>query len=155
MLAEANISLIPDIPIDFPLSELQQRVCLTVKTGQPWFSDQLSSELSTLEYPLYFMDFETIFPAIPRHAGMGPYAHIPFQWSLHRQQTPDANVEHFEFLAEDENDPRRDFFESSLTVIGGRGHILAYNAFSSTPISSSTMRSQASPASSPLPTSIP
>jgi predicted RecB family nuclease len=128
MLAEANISLIPDIPDDFALSELQRRVCVTVETGQPWFSDQLASELSTLEYPLYFMDFETIFPAIPRHVGMRPYSHIPFQWSVHRQETPDGSVEHFEFLAEDEHDPRRDFFESLSNVIGERGHIVAYNA---------------------------
>jgi hypothetical protein len=127
-LAEAKISLIPDIPADFSLSELQQRVCVSVKTGRPWFSEQLSSELAVLEYPLHFMDFETIFPAIPRHAGMGPYSHIPFQWSVHRQQSPGANVEHFEFLAEDENDPRRDFFESLSRVIGQSGHIIAYNA---------------------------
>jgi hypothetical protein len=103
-------------------------VCESVKTGRPWFSEQLSGELSGLEYPLHFMDFETIFPAIPKYAGMGPYDHIPFQWSAHRQQTPDVAVEHFEFLAEDENDPRRDFFESLSRVIEDRGHIIAYNA---------------------------
>jgi hypothetical protein len=128
MLAEASISLIPDIPADFALSELQRRVCVALETGQPWFSEQLSSELSTLEYPLYFMDFETIFPAIPRHAGMWPYSHIPFQWSVHRQEVPDGSVEHFEFLAEDENDPRRDFFAGLSRAIGERGHIVAYNA---------------------------
>jgi predicted RecB family nuclease len=128
VLAGANISLIPDIPADFALSELQRRVCVTVETGRPWFSEQLASELSILEYPLYFMDFETIFPAIPRHAGMWPYSHIPFQWSVHRQETPDATVEHFEFLAEDENDPRSDFFESLSRVMGRSGHIVAYNA---------------------------
>jgi predicted RecB family nuclease len=127
-LADARISLIPDIPGDFALSELQRRVCASVGTGKPWFSEQLSSELSILEFPLYFMDFETIFPAIPRHAGMWPYAHIPFQWSVHRRELPDAMVEHFEFLAEDESDPRRAFFESLSQVIGETGHIIAYNA---------------------------
>ena len=128
MLADANISLIADIPADFALSELQRRVCVTVENGQPWFSEQMASELLTLEYPRYFMDFETIFPAIPRHAGMWPYSHIPFQWSVHRQEAPDASVEHFEFLAEDDRDPRRDLFESLSRVIGERGHIVAYNA---------------------------
>jgi hypothetical protein len=85
MLAEANVSLISEIPCDFPLSQLQQRICESVKAGRPWFSEQCATELSELEYPLHFMDFETIFPAIPRHRGMGPYAHIPFQWSVHRK----------------------------------------------------------------------
>jgi predicted RecB family nuclease len=128
MLAEANISLIQNIPADFALSELQRRVCVTATTGLPWFSEQLSSELSILEYPLYFMDFETIFPAIPRHAGMGPYSQIPFQWSVHRQVTPDGGAEHFEFLADGEHDPRRDFFNSLSSVIAERGNIVAYNA---------------------------
>jgi len=127
-LADARISLIPDIPGDFALSELQRRVCASVGTGKPWFSERLSGELSILEYPLYFMDFETIFPAIPRHAGMWPYSHIPFQWSVHRREAPNANMEHFEFLAEDESDPRRAFFESLSRVIGETGHIVAYNA---------------------------
>lgn len=128
LLAEAKVSLITEIPPDFALSELQQRVCVSVKSGRPCFSEQCSAELSRLEYPLHFMDFETIFPAIPRHAGMGPYAHIPFQWSLHLKQAQSVTVEHFQFLAEDENDPRRDFFESLSRAIGTRGHIIAYNA---------------------------
>ncbi len=128
MWAEAKVSLISDIPRDFPLSELQQRVCASVKAGRPWLSERCMIELSELEYPLHFMDFETIFPAIPKHRGMGPYAHVPFQWSVHRKQAPDVSVEHFEFLAEDENDPRRDFFESLSRVLGDKGQIIAYNA---------------------------
>lgn len=127
-LAEANVSLISEIPSDFALSELQQRVCVSVKTGRPWFSDQCLAELSSLAYPLHFMDFETVFPAIPRYRGMGPYAHVPFQWSMHRKHAPQSAVEHFEFLAENTDDPRRAFFESLSGVIGNRGHIVAYNA---------------------------
>lgn len=128
LLAEANVSLISEIPSDFALSELQQKVCVSVKTGRPWFGDQCLTELSTLEYPLHFMDFETVFPAIPRHRGMAPYAHLPFEWPMHRKHAPDSGVEHFEFLAEDDDDPRRALFESLSGVIGNRGHIIAYNA---------------------------
>jgi hypothetical protein len=128
MLAEAKVSLVSEIPSDFPLSELQQRVCTSVNTGRPWFSETGAAELSKLEYPLHFMDFETIFPVIPRYRGMGPYAHIPFQWSVHRKRAPDACVEHFEFLAEAEDDPRRDFFDGLSGAVGDGGHIIAYNA---------------------------
>jgi hypothetical protein len=37
-------------------------------------------------------------------------------------------VEHFEFLAVNERDPRRDFFESLSGAVGDRGQIIAYNA---------------------------
>ena len=128
LLVEARVSLIIEIPPDFALSELQQRICAWVKTGDPWFSEQCTTELSYLEYPLYSMDFESVFPAIPRYRGMGPYAHIPLEWSVHRKEAPHARAEHFEFLAEDGNDPQCDFFESLSGVVGNKVHVIAYNA---------------------------
>ena len=74
------------------------------------------------------MDFESLYPAIPRYAGMRPYSHIPFQWSVHRQLEPDAAPEHFEFLADDDRDPRREFAISLCDALGKRGPIIVYNA---------------------------
>ena len=113
-LIELGVSLIHEIPEDFPLTELQARVCASVTTGQTWVSETLPEELSQLKYPLFFMDFESLNPAIPRFAGMWPYSQIPFQWSVHRQLTPQARLEHFEFLADDERDPRPKFIRVAL-----------------------------------------
>ena len=84
--------------------------------------------LSHLQYPLYFMDFETVNPAIPRFLGMHPYDQIPFQWSVHVQSQPGTPPEHYEFLASDTCDPRRDFISSLCEAIGQRGSIVVYNA---------------------------
>jgi len=65
-LGEMGIESIHDIPRDFELSEFQRRVWAAIQTDQPWFSADLKSEFECLRYPLYFMDFETINPAIPR-----------------------------------------------------------------------------------------
>jgi hypothetical protein len=45
--------------------------------------DELDDFKSQLVYPLYFMDFETLFPAVPLHDESRPYQQIPFQYSLH------------------------------------------------------------------------
>lgn len=127
-LIDLGISLIQEIPEDFPLTEIQTRVWESVTTGRTWFSETLRKELSKLKYPLFFMDFESLNPAIPRFKGMWPYAQIPFQWSVHRQLTPQGQLEHFEFLADDERDPRREFIESLCHVLGKRGQIVVYNA---------------------------
>ncbi len=127
-LIDLGVSLIKEIPEDFPLTEIQARVYTSVTTGKTWISDALQDELAQLKYPLFFMDFESVYPAIPRFSGMGPYAQIPFQWSVHRQITPDAQLEHFEFLADDQSDPRQNFIESLCKVLGRRGHIVVYNA---------------------------
>jgi predicted RecB family nuclease len=127
-LLDQGITLIHEIPESFCLSKNQIRIWTSVKTGELWISEDLANELSRLKYPLYFMDFETLFPAIPRFEGMWPYSHIPFQWSVHRQESSDGELEHFEFLAAGEADPRRDFLESLIDVLGSRGLIVAYNA---------------------------
>jgi len=44
-----------------------------VQTGTPWFSPEIKGELAALKYPFYYMDFETVNPAIPRFAGMRPH----------------------------------------------------------------------------------
>ena len=114
-LIELGISSIHDIPPDHPLSPRQRRACDTVQAGQPWFGEGLKEELSALAHPLFFMDFETVYPALPRYPGMRPYDHIPFQWSVHVQRQPGAELEHFGFLAADDWDPDR---ISSLSLRG-------------------------------------
>jgi|SRR5208337_660216 len=126
-LAVAGIASIKKIPVTFPLSELQRRAVECVKSGKPFISPELADELDGLTFPLCFMDFETVFPALPRFAKMGPYDHIPFQWSVHRQEKPGGPLKHFEFLAENDSDPRLPFLESLCKAVSGARSIIVYN----------------------------
>ncbi|HEX2662190.1 MAG TPA: DUF2779 domain-containing protein [Candidatus Acidoferrum sp.] len=126
-LEQKGIESIHDIPADFELSEFQRRACTAMQTGQAWFSEELSIEFESLRYPLCFMDFETVNPAIPRFQGMRPYDHLPFQWSVHVQAQPEAAPERFEFLAVDSEDPRTAFISSLCEALGEQGSIVVYN----------------------------
>src|ERR1022692_1503298 len=126
-LVQMGVESIRDIPDDFPLNERQRRAATSVQTGKPWFSDDLGKELEALKYPLYFMDFETVNPAIPRFSGMRPYDQLPFQWSVHVQRQPQAEPEHYEFLASDGSDPRHEFIASLCSALGRSGSIVVYN----------------------------
>jgi hypothetical protein len=119
-LAALGIQSIREIPENYPLSARLRRACTSVQTGTPWFGPVLKEEFGKLKYPLYFADFETVSPAIPRFAGMRPYDHILFQWSVHVQREPWAAPEHLEFLATDASDPRP-AFASAQTRDGRRG----------------------------------
>jgi Domain of unknown function(DUF2779) len=130
-LAEVGIESIWDIPDDFLLNERQRRAATCVQTGKPWFSPELAEQLGGLKYPLHFMDFETVNPAIPRFAGMRPYDQLPFQWSVHLQREPGAEPQHFEFLAKDTTDPQREFIASLCSALGNSGSIVVYSAFES------------------------
>jgi predicted RecB family nuclease len=126
-LLDQGITVISEIPEDFALGSLATRAREAVRLGRTWLSDDLSKELRKLKYPLAFMDFETLNPALPRHEGMRPYDYIPFQWSVHQQQSSEAQLEHFEFLATNDSDPRRRFIESLCRVLKGKRHIVVYN----------------------------
>jgi predicted RecB family nuclease len=130
-LEEMGIESIREIPDDFELSEIQRRAATCVQTGEPWFSPELRDVLGELVYPLFFADFETVNPAIPRYAGMRPYDHLPFQWSVHVQRQPGAEPEHLEFLATDASDSRREFISSLCDALGDCGSIVVYSSFES------------------------
>jgi predicted RecB family nuclease len=126
-LVALGVQSIHDIPEDYPLTGRLRRACASVQMGQPWYSPEIGEDFRKLEYPLYFADFETVNPALPRFAGMRPYDQIPFQWSLHVQRKPGATPEHFEFLATDESDPRPAFISALCNTLGDRGSIVVYH----------------------------
>jgi predicted RecB family nuclease len=130
-LEEMGVESIRDIPEDFSLTDRQRIACTSVQTGEPWFSAELGKELESLKYPLYFMDFESINPAIPRFSGMRPFDQLPFQWSVHVQRQPNAEPEHYEFHATDSSDPRREFVHSLCGALGEEGSIVVYASFES------------------------
>lgn len=83
--------------------------------------------LAGLEYPLYFLDFETFGTAIPLFDGTRPYQNIPFQFSLHMQKTPGGALKHHAYLAEGRHDPRPELVATLNRLIGGHGSVIAYN----------------------------
>jgi hypothetical protein len=86
-LEEMGVESIRDIPDDFELTEIQRRAATCVQSGEPCFDKEgLEAELSKLEFPLFFLDFETVNPCIPRFSGTRPFDQMPFQWSVHVQR---------------------------------------------------------------------
>lgn len=89
--------------------------------------DEIRNFTSELSYPLYFLDFETISPAVPIYDGSRPYQQLVFQYSLHFQETSTSETEHREYLAVPTEDPRIGFIEQLIHDCGSNGDILVYN----------------------------
>jgi hypothetical protein len=79
-----------------------------------------------LSYPLYFLDFETIGPAVPKYNGSRPYQQLVFQYSLHFQETLSSLTEHREYLADPTEDPRPNFIKQLIKDCGTSGDIIVY-----------------------------
>jgi hypothetical protein len=126
-LKDAGILAIEDIPPDFPLSEKQRAVAETARVGQPRIDKAaIRAALDQLEYPLYFLDYETYNPAVPIYDGYRPYQHMVFQYSLDVYPTPDSPPQHFEFLATQRGDPGLPLTEHLLENIGERGSVIVW-----------------------------
>ena len=110
------------------MNERQELVRRATSTGQPVFNLNATQELmDKLSYPRYFIDFETINPAIPLWQGSRPYQQIPFQWSCHIQGK-NGELRHESWLASGHSDPRKEFAETLIAAVRSRGPILVYNA---------------------------
>lgn len=90
--------------------------------------ETIQSELNGLQYPLYFLDYETFFPAVPLFDGYRPYQHAVFQYSVHVVREPGAEPEHFKFLADEMKDPAPMVAESLKKHIGDTGSVIVWNA---------------------------
>ena len=110
------------------LSDKQQtQVQCTLKSNSVIDKQGIRDFLSTLSYPLYFLDFETEQPARPKYRGTKPYQQIPFQYSLHIIEYDGGPLIHKEFLGDSITDPRRALAEQLCKDIPMNVCVLAYN----------------------------
>ncbi len=128
-LYRAGYASILDIPADNLLDKNANIHLQSAKTGKAIIDkNELGKFLSKINYPLFFMDFESFMPAIPLYDKTKPYQHIPFQYSLHIKATKDGHLQHAEFLAEQGIDPRLMFLQHLLRDTESEGTILVYDA---------------------------
>ncbi len=116
---------------DLPLDELNNsqrfQVEMHLKQGEQVDPDGIKEFLDSLWYPLCHFDFETFMSPVPLHNGMRPYQQIPFQYSLHIQREEGGPVEHYEFLAEPNVDPRPALIKAILVQIPDDACVLTFN----------------------------
>ena len=127
-LKAQGILSISDIPEGYPFSDRQNRDVEAVKSGGPVLDIYaIQGELAKLEYPLYFLDYETYNPGVPWHDGYKPYQHMVFQYSLHVFETQDSEPIHYEYLAIDDGDPGLKLVEHLSKHIGVIGSVVVWN----------------------------
>ncbi len=127
-LQALGVKAIEDIPPDFPLSPTQRAQVELVKDGRPKIDRPAIREfLAELQFPLYFLDYETINPAIPLYDGYHPYDLTVFQYSLHLIDRFGAETIHYDELILDSVDPAPRIAASLQGVLGSDGSVIVWN----------------------------
>ena len=70
---------------------------------------------------------KTIRSPIPLFENSKPYQQIVFQYSVHIKKTPSSEIDHEEYLANPDEDPRIGFVKKIIEDCGTEGDILVYN----------------------------
>jgi hypothetical protein len=128
-LHSTGIKKLKDIPeyVSLTKHQLMQRQA-EIQDAPVIDESFIKRTLGELEFPLYFLDFETIAYGIPRFENTSPYQQIPFQASIHEWRTKNSKLKHHSFLHEDATDPRPRLIEFLLAHLGDVGSIITYHA---------------------------
>ena len=89
--------------------------------------EKIENFLNNLNYPLYFLDFETINPAIPLFLDTSPYQQVLFQYSLHIQKSENSKPLHKEYLEDPSKESELELIRKLVNDCEGLGDILVYN----------------------------
>lgn len=127
ILRDEGYTDLRDVPEDRLDKWKHLRVWRVSKSGRAELNPEAGKIIAALPYPRYYIDFETINPAVPVWAGTRPYMQVPFQWSCHIE-TAKGVMTHCAFLADGQSDPRRPFAESLINAVGTVGPVFVYNA---------------------------
>ena len=122
-----DIKEITHISEDIELTRAQQKQVESAIQEKP-IIDKLALKLfvNTLDYPLWFLDYETVNFAIPKYQNHAPQQHLPFQYSLHKQAEPGADLLHYEYLHTQDSDPVPPLLAKLETEIGDQGSVLVW-----------------------------
>ena len=128
VLIDGDILEVHDVPEDMKLTIPQKNQVTVAKSKEPIINRQGVTELlSELEYPLYFLDYETVSTALPLFSGCTPFQQIPFQYSLHVLRQPGGELEHYDYLSKDGNNlPVPDLLASLSSHIGSTGSVIVW-----------------------------
>lgn len=128
-LLEMGIGLVKDIPDTFTSNAKQRLQIQSARLGKPIINHEaIQHELHKLEYPLYFLDYETYGEALPLYDGYKPYQQAVTQFSIHVARDKDSQeFGHYECLATEVGDPARHVATELCKVIGETGTIIVWN----------------------------
>jgi hypothetical protein len=119
---------IRDVPSSEISSETQLRIHRVTMEGVAELLPGARHFAEALAYPRFYLDFETVGPAIPVWAETRPYQTLPFQWSCHIERAPGV-MEHAEFLDLSGEPPMRALAEQMITDLETEGPVLMYTPY--------------------------
>jgi hypothetical protein len=117
------------VPVGANLTAPQRRVFDVMRSGEPSIVGSVLARLNELVWPVYYLDFEAVQPALPWFADCPPYEVMPFQFSIHVSDRLGQEPVHHDYLAPIGGDWRRELASALLERLGLSGSIVVYASY--------------------------
>jgi hypothetical protein len=116
-----------DVPVERLTGDMHRRVFDATCSGRAFFDSGATAELRGLAHPFSYLDFETISLSVPEVIGTRPYQQLPFQWSVHVENSA-QELRHAEFLSVESFGDFETLAVALIAALPEAGPIFAYNA---------------------------
>lgn len=127
MLVNNNVFDPREIPEEMNVTDRQKDLINIQKIGKPRIDNvAIREELDSLQYPIYFFDYETFAKPVPVLDGYKPNQQLVFQFSLHILYE-DGKLDHVEFLADDIETSTEKLTEKLSQSIGPVGSVIVWH----------------------------
>jgi len=130
-MEDRGITELSEIPEGFKVSGNKAKTQIKITKEDRLIVDktQISKFLKDLDFPLYFLDYESFNKPIPPYDNIQPYQHVVFQYSVHILETPEAELKHFTYLHTEDSNPIEPLTDSLMEVIGAKGSVIVWYKF--------------------------
>lgn len=134
-LTAMDVTRISAIPSDFKLTDSQQIAATAIRTKSLQIdAAEIRSALDSLEWPIGYLDFETLMTAVPLYPDVAPHEQLVTQYSLHVETSPGSELAHREYLADHVRDCREELATELIRDTAGCRTIVVYSSFEKTQI---------------------
>jgi uncharacterized protein DUF2779 len=126
-LLNQGILDIKDVPASFALNAKQRLIVDVAQSNQEFINQEaIKKEFQHFTFPLYFLDYETYLAAIPKFDGYKPQQQMVFQYSLHKMESLNGEIQHTEHLAITKDDPSKSLVKQLREDIGDTGTVFVW-----------------------------
>ena len=127
-LEQMGVTKLVDIPPGVHLTDKQKLQLQATREDKSIIDvPPIKDWLSKLTFPLYFLDYETLSSVVPYFDGLRPYHQVPFQYSLHILDSPDAKLRQVEYLHQENSNPAEPLSKALQSHIGTTGSVITWN----------------------------
>jgi hypothetical protein len=110
-------------------SYYNNRPLYQVREKKEFMLEGFAEVVNAVQYPSFFIDFETSQMALPYHKGMRCFENVIFQYSCHKIAISGADPVHYEWINMENAFPNHEFARNLMSVLGNRGTIFIWSKY--------------------------